>query len=64
MPRTIRARWSPPASPLPRVAIFAANASSTRRASAAARLFFAAMIRCAQAAASSAEFRPSTSVSS
>jgi hypothetical protein len=40
-----------------RVATFAANASSTRRASTAARLFFAAMIRCAHVAVASAELR-------
>src|SRR5208282_972332 len=50
--------------PVPRVAIFAANASSTLRASAAARLFFAAMIRCAHAAAASPELRRSKSVRS
>ena len=49
---------------LPRVPIFAAKASSTCRASAAARLFFAAMIRCAHVAAASTELKQSTSVRS
>ena len=49
---------------LPRVVILPANASSTCRASAATRLFFAAMIRCAHIAAASAERRSRQSVRS